>query len=150
MRHILAILLICGAGSVTAPGEERLPAGVRPSPKVQLDLYEAALRACLAQVPLPAHRDLYVILNDGRLPGLAERFKDYHVIVRSGSPGSSPKHARWYWLHLGRVTTDRASVLVESAAATGMEALELGKRGGRWVVLSEHPFILTAPSGALP
>lgn len=143
-KSILTTLLLCIVGCAVPSRAESVSGEAKPLPPVQLDLYEAALRWYLTQYPLSRHQDLYVILNDGLVQGLPARFQDYRVIVRSGSRGQSPRHARWYWLHLGRVTSDKAFVLVETAAPGGTEALELGKRGDRWFVHSEHPFILVS------
>jgi hypothetical protein len=72
---------------------------------------------------------------------LAMRFPEYHVVIRSGSPGTSPPAGRWYFLYLGHTSTDHAFVAVEDSR--GGLILELRRSNGRWAVVGSRPDIIT-------
>jgi len=136
VRSICIITLLALTSCVT------WDSGYRPTREETLDIFIAVLKSRLARTPLPQHRDLYVFLNEGVIPGLAASFKDYRVIVRGGSPGSSPPHARWYYLHMGRYAPDKAFVYLEASERSGY-IVKLKKREGKWIVVDESKFVLT-------
>jgi hypothetical protein len=136
-RSIYVVTLLAFAGCVTS-----WDSGYRPTTTERLDIYTAVVQSRLARTPLPRHRDLYIFLNQDVDPGLAGRLRDYHVVVRSGSPGPSPRYARWYFLHMGRYTPDKAFVYLEAIERSGY-IVELRKRDGKWIVIDEREFILT-------
>jgi hypothetical protein len=138
MRCLLAVIAVSLAGCVTAPPNEP---SVNLSQRATLDVFEAAIRSRLAEVPLRPNSRCYLFLNEGALHKLSSRFPDYHVLIRSGSPGPSPPADRWYYLHLGRTSVDHAFVLVEDAD-NGL-ILELRRFGSRWEVIDKRVAILT-------
>ena len=113
----------------------------RPTDAEIADIYAAAIRFRLATAPLPAHRELDIFLNLRVVPGLSSRLSEYRVRVHSG--GADPHgQVRWYWLHLGRVTSDKAFVSIRGIGAP-LKGLELRKRGGVWIVVDDQEMILT-------
>jgi hypothetical protein len=135
-RSICLVAFFAFAGCVTS-----WDSGYRPTTEETLDIFTAVLKSRLARTPLPHQRNLYVFLNEGIVPGLAARFRDYHVILRSGSPGSLPPHARWYYLHMGRYTPDKAYVTVDAVEWSG-HIVELRKREGTWSVVDDREIII--------
>jgi hypothetical protein len=106
------------------------------------DIYTAAIRFRLATAPLPARRELDIFLNLRVVPGLSSRLSEYRVRVHSG--GADPHgQVRWYWLHLGHVTPDKAFVSIRGSGAP-LKGLELRKRSGMWIVVDDKEMILTA------
>ena len=137
-RSACVVVLLAFAGCVTS-----WDSGYRPTTNERRDIYTAVVRSRLARTPLAHHRDLYIFLNDEDVdPGVAARLSDYHVIVRSGSPGPSPRYARWYYLHMGRYTPDTAYVSLEAVERSGY-IVKLKKRDGKWIVIDEQKFVLT-------
>src|SRR3954470_19223158 len=108
-RRFCLVALFSLTGCVTS-----WQSSYRPTENEIADIYTAAIRFRLATEPLPAHRQLDIFLNLAVVAGLPERLSEYHVRVRRG--GEDPRaHVRWYWLHLGRVTSDRAFVEIRGA-----------------------------------
>jgi hypothetical protein len=109
------------------------------SNKKKDDIYEAIVRYSLRRAPLARGSKLYIYINDGAPPGLAQRFPEYDVIIKSGSAGNSPPHERWYFIVLGVVTDDHAFATL-FAVKRGL-FLELAKTGTHWTVTNEYPAI---------
>ena len=150
-KLVFGALLVTAGGCAAPSHAVDVAAAVPPSRETQLDLYEAAVRSRLAQMPLAPHRDLHLFMNDGVVPGLSSHFKEYHVFVHSGCTGPSTPRARWYWLHLGHVTADTAFVCLQDARSpTAMLSLELRKRGDHWVVVNQQPFVVTLEPSSNP
>lgn len=136
-RSVCILTLLAFAGCVTS-----WDSGYRPSTNERRDIYTAVVQSRLARTPLPHHRDLHIFLNQDVDPGLAARLRAYHVVVRSGSPGPSPRYARWYYLDMGRYTPDKAFVYLEASERSGY-IVELRRRDGKWIVIDEKRFFLT-------
>jgi hypothetical protein len=82
-----------------------------------------------------------IFLNLRVVPGLSSRLSEYRVRVHSG--GADPHgQVRWYWLHLGRVTSDKAFVSIRGTGAP-LKLLELRRRAGVWIVVGDEEMILT-------
>src|SRR2546430_4181165 len=137
LRSISGILLIVFTGCVTS-----WDSGYRPTPQETIDIYTAVLQWRLARTPLPRRQDVFLFLEPSVGPAVSQRFPDYHVILRSGSEGSSPPHARWYHLRMWRYTPDKAFVMVFARERSG-HLVELRKRDGRWMVVDDQEMIIT-------
>lgn len=90
---------------------------------------------------MPHHRDLYLFVERSVDTALAQRFPEYHVIIRSGFSDASPPHARWYYLRMGRYTPDKAYVMVDAVEWSG-HIVELRKREGTWSVVDDREIII--------
>src|SRR5436190_1940135 len=113
----------------------------RPTDAEIADIYAAAIRFRLARTPLPTHREMDIFLNLRVVPGLSSCLSEYRVRVHSG--GADPHgQVRWYWLHLGRVTSDKAFVSIRGTGAP-LKLLELRRRAGVWIVVGDEEMILT-------
>jgi hypothetical protein len=134
-RYCLVALLLL-TGCVTS-----WESGYRPTENDIADIYTTAIRFRLATDPLPSHRQLDIFLNLAVVPGLPARLSEYQIRVRRG--GAAPRaQVRWYWLHLGRVTSDRAFVEIRGAHVPE-RGLELRKRNGKWIVVDDRAWYLT-------
>jgi hypothetical protein len=136
-RMFVVVALIALTGCATSPEPN-----YQATPETTLNIFTAVLRYRIAKTPLARHRDLHVFMNNGIIPGLPVRFPEFHVVVHSGSQGSSPPRARWYFLWLTRVTADKAFVYVEAVEASG-HFVELRMRDGKWIVVDDRKFYLT-------
>jgi hypothetical protein len=135
-RHFRVVALLALTGCVTSS-----ESSYRPTDGEISDIYAAAIRFRLATAPLAAHGELDIFLNLRVVPGLSSRLSEYRVRIHSG--GADPQgQVRWYWLHLGRVTSDKAFVSIRGTGAA-LRGLELRKRGGVWVVVDDQEMILT-------
>jgi hypothetical protein len=135
-RFVCLVALLGFSGCMTS-----WESSYRPTSEEVADIYTAAIRFRLMTEPLAAHRQLDIFLNLAVVPGLPARLSEYQVRVRRG--GSDPRaQVRWYWLHLGRVTSDKAFVEIRGARAPE-RGLELRKRAGVWIVVAEERLIIT-------
>jgi hypothetical protein len=135
-RYFSIVALLALTGCVTS-----WESSYHPTDAEIADIYAAAIRVRLATAPLPAHREMDIFLNLRIVPGLSSRLSEYRVRVHSG--GADPHgQVRWYWLHLGRVTSDKAFVSIRGTGAP-LKGLELRKRGGVWIVVDDQEMILT-------
>jgi hypothetical protein len=116
--------------------------GYRPTAEETADIYTTAIRFRLTTTPLPAHGELDVFLDGGVVPGLPVRLSKYRVRVHAGGAGPISRQARWYWLRLGRVTSEQAFVTIRGTRST-LRALGLRKRDGKWTVVDDQEMILT-------
>ena len=106
------------------------------------DMFEAALRHRLARAPLWHHAKCYVYLENADVPiaSFAQRFPEYHMIVRRNSPGNAPP-SPWFYMRLGRTTRDHAWITVDYRGGGLLYALR--REGNRWVVVgTEEPVLI--------
>jgi hypothetical protein len=137
MRAALFLLVAVFAGCATQPSLET-ERYVKLSEKETLDLLEAALRYRLSEAPLPRHARCYVFIQNTNVPvtRFARRFPEYHLVVTSEPPGTSPATpSRSLWLGL---TTSHFAVVLVFDQVGGME-YRLRLQEGRWIVISERP-----------
>jgi hypothetical protein len=109
--------------------------------RAEHDIYEAVLRWRLDANPLSVNARCYVYIANGHTAGFAARLTEYRLIVRAGAPDSKRLSDRWYYIRLGEARGERASVMLRDGKH-GFRALHLKKKGGRWQVVVEEPFIL--------
>jgi hypothetical protein len=133
---IMAVVLL-SASTGRARSEELKSSALR----TEHDIYEAVLRWRLDANPLPRNARCYVYIANGHTAGLAARLTEYRIIVRAGAPDAKPPSDRWYWIRLGQVRPQRASLMLEDHKQ-GVRALDLVKKAGRWQVVVDEPFIL--------
>jgi len=109
--------------------------------RTEHDIYEAVLRRRLNANPLPRNARCYVYIANGHTAGFATRLKEYRIIVRAGAPDAKPPSDRWYWIRLGEVRRERASLMLRDAKH-GLKTLDLVKKQGHWQVVADEDFIL--------
>jgi hypothetical protein len=139
MKALFAImaLVILSASTGRARSDELKSSALRP----EHDIYEAVLRWRLDANPLRRNARCYVYIANGHTAGLAARLTEYRIIVRAGAPDAKPPSDRWYWIRLGQVRAERASLMLEDHKH-GVRALDLVKKAGRWQVVVDEAFIL--------
>lgn len=130
-------LVIFSPSTLRARPEEPKSSGFQ----TEHDIYEAVLRRRLDENPLPRNAPCYVYIANGHTAGFATRLKQYRIIVRAGAPDARRPPDRWYWIRLGEVRHERASLLLEDARH-GIKTLDLAKKAGHWQVVADEDFIL--------
>ena len=109
--------------------------------QLQLDVMVAALRSRFDAQRLPKGSSVYVYVDKGLNGGLEGRLPDYKILVRSGSVGPKPPKRNWYWIHLGKITEDDATLLIEDRH-TRLRDMHLRRKAAQWVVVAEEAALL--------
>jgi len=113
----------------------------RSENQLRLDVMVAALRSRFDAQRIPKGASVYVYVDKGLGAGLEGRLRDYKILVRSGSVGPKPPKRHWYWIHLGKITENEATILIEDGQ-TRLRDLHLRKKAGQWLVVAEEAPLL--------